>query len=485
MTKYRYLTKPYRHQVLALKKMLRNGFGGALLMEPRTGKSKVVIDWLSILYMQNKVDRALIVCPPNVISVWEDEFNKHCPYEYDIFVWDRNKRIKGGLPEPTKNRLLVVLVNYETFAMPGKKLPSGRRSTTTGRIHHRNEIRRWTTPKTAGVLDESHIIKTSSARTHTTLVSLHRDLPYRAIMTGTVVTKSSRAHDIRNQWQFLNPERFARWETQDEFKNYFGIWKEIPDVPVKVWRKGKNLDELHKLMMQDSFSITRDECFDLPKSDTQVVEVTLSRAAKVYDQMATRMVAEFRQHTAEASYPIVKVLRLAQITGGFITTDKGVVARVGTEKLDAITPYLAQIVEYGERVIVVARFKPELDALYKLCQSFKVPVFQIRGGMKRQQVTLDRKKAEQSKGPLIYVVQPHAAGLGIDLSFASRMMWYSLPTSYVHFRQCSDRIALSRKSTTFTYFLSSGIDQLMYKALQSDGRFLEAIRQDPERLLRA
>ena len=102
MTKYRYLTKPYRHQVLALKKMLRNGFGGALLMEPRTGKSKVVIDWLSILYMQNKVDRALIVCPPNVISVWEDEFKKHCPMSMTFSYGIATKGLRADCLSPLR-----------------------------------------------------------------------------------------------------------------------------------------------------------------------------------------------------------------------------------------------------------------------------------------------------------------------------------------------------------------------------------------------
>ncbi|MGH7954376.1 MAG: helicase-related protein, partial [Gloeomargaritales cyanobacterium] len=217
----------------------------------------------------------------------------------------------------------------------------------------------------------------------------------------------------------------------------------------------------------------------------QRLHVELGHEAKVYDQMATQMVAEIRQYTAEAKIPLVKFLRLAQISGGFVTTDKGKVVRVGTSKIDAVRPHVEQCMENEERIAITARFKPELDALYSMAQKFKVPVFEIRGGMPKGQMRIDKQQAIRHKGPLIYILQPRAASLGIDLSFLSRMMWYSLTNSFVDYSQCCDRIALSRKSTTFTYFLCEGIDTFLYdEMLTGDGQFLQALRQKPERILR-
>lgn len=492
--RYRYRTRPYKHQVLALKKLLSSEYGGGLLMDPRTGKSKVLIDWVSILFLQQKIDRCLIVCPAQMIDfgVWQEQWDKHCPYEYDLYVWDRRARSHGGLPEPNKNRLLVVLVNYEAFSTPGRQLASGRRSTVTGRIKARKEIRRWAASNSAVMgLDESHAIKTSSTKTHTTLVSLRPSFPYRVLLTGTVITKASRPHDIRNQWQFLNPERFISWPTQQDFKDHFGRWSSYQTynkwgdpVTIPVFRCAKNIAELHELIMLDSYSITRDECFDLPAVDEQIISVTLTRSAKIYDQMAREMVAEIRQHTAEASIPLVQLLRLAQISGGFVTTTDNRIVRVGTEKLDMIAPLLEQRLTNGERLAVVARFKSELDALYRLAQSFHVPVFQIRGNMPKGQTRQEKDQAIRHDGPLIYILQPKTASLGIDLAFLSHMIWYSPTTSYVDFTQCCDRIALSRRSTTFTYLLADGIDRLQFEILQSDGQFLQAIQQSPERLFR-
>src|SRR5688572_21975106 len=77
--KYKWKTRPFHHQVAAIKTLLNNGYGGALLMEPRTGKTKVAIDWISILHLAGKVNRVLIFCPVSVMGVWEEQLAMHCP----------------------------------------------------------------------------------------------------------------------------------------------------------------------------------------------------------------------------------------------------------------------------------------------------------------------------------------------------------------------------------------------------------------------
>ena len=89
---YRYKKKPYRHQVAAIKKLLENGWGGALLMEPRTGKTKVVIDYASILHQAGKVNRVLIVGPVVAAGVWKTQLEENCPHKYTFLHWDRRSR---------------------------------------------------------------------------------------------------------------------------------------------------------------------------------------------------------------------------------------------------------------------------------------------------------------------------------------------------------------------------------------------------------
>ena len=105
--KYRFKTKPFRHQVKALRRGMKQDAIG-VLWEPGTGKSKFIVDWACILHLKRGLKRVLIVCPLSVMGVWEDEFNKHSPIPYHIQFLARNtsaiERVDG---------LNVVVVNYD------------------------------------------------------------------------------------------------------------------------------------------------------------------------------------------------------------------------------------------------------------------------------------------------------------------------------------------------------------------------------------
>ena len=223
MRKYPFKTKPYDHQMAALKTALKLK-QCALLMEPRTGKTKVAIDYLSALSLAGKLDRAVIVAPARVLDVWIEEFHTHCPVNYHITTWDAKARKQVLPPVNPAYRLNVILVNYEAFGYGGQMLASGRRSKRTGRFKHREQLLRWVDGKPAAmILDESHKIKSSSSRSSVMIVSMREQFEYRLILTGTPVTKAKRVFDIYMQWKFLNPQRFAEWPTDDAFKHEFGL----------------------------------------------------------------------------------------------------------------------------------------------------------------------------------------------------------------------------------------------------------------------
>lgn len=486
MTKYRWKTKPYAHQVRAVRKLLHNGWGGALLMEPRTGKTKVAIDYLSMLALARKIDRAIVVAPNRVLGVWLDEFLTHSPARVEIQIWDGPARKKGPPRPPTPGYdLSLVILNYEAFGTPGRKTPSGRRSKASGRYKFRKQLAQWLDQKpSAIVLDESHKIKSPSGKAANMVVSMAPMFRYRLLLTGTPVTKAKRAHDIYMQWKFLNPSRFQDLPTVADFKDRYGRW--IDAGGFQKWVGGRNLDELKQRIHRDSFAVTRDECFDLPPRDVQIVSVELDASGRAYDEMAEEMVAMLKDgKITEASIAIVQALRLAQITGGMATSTEGDVVRIGTEKLRALEPLLEDALEHDEKVVIAARFKADMDAIRELARSMGMPVWELRGGMKRRdtdQAIIDFRRHDEAG---VFVMQPAAGSLGIDLSTASRMIWYSLTNSWVDYTQACDRIALSRRSTTFTYLLGQGtVDEVLYQTLQEDGDVGRAILERPESLLR-
>lgn len=529
--KYRWKKTPYHHQVAAVKKLISTGFGGALLMEPRTGKTKVTVDYASILHQAGKVNRVLVFCPVNALGVWRDELKENCPFKYRLTIWNRKTRKRTNLELPRFGDDVIdfLIINYDAVATPGaiiphklqicKKCQKVRQAHTLkikhkfvagplrtfqkhpvtgeikrsrsrgGRFDIKKKLKRWQ-PQLI-VLDESHRIKSPTARKTTMMYSLGPLADYRVIMTGTVVTKKKRIFDIYSQWKFLNPERFGDM-TFSEFKTQYGRWRAMNGW--EKWIRNINEKQLHDLIHQDAFSITREECYDLPKETHQIISVDLEEeeSGRVYDQMAEEMVAKIKSgEITEASIALVQGMRLRQITSGLSKTSpserypRGRLVAVGSEKLRAIRDRLEDLLEMDEKVVIGALWKGDIYRLQQMLKKMRVPVFTIQGGMKEHDREYARTQFPKVTGGAVFIGQPAAAGEAIDLSCASIMQWYSLTPSWVNFRQFSDRIALSDKPTFFEYFLAtSTADEMLYDTLQQDGDLGKYMIRSPERLLR-
>jgi SNF2 family DNA or RNA helicase len=502
--KYRYKTRPYIHQVRALRKLLANGDGGELFCEPRTGKSKIIVDYASVLALKGEVDKVVIVCPARVMDVWVEQFHLHCPMIFHTTVWDARAR-KAGPPPPARGTydLNVVIVNYDAFSTPGRRTKSGRRSRASGRYKVRSVLQKWmhsTRKKTMMVLDESHRIASPSGSAANMIVTMQRDAEYRVLATGTPVTKAKKAHDLYMQYKFRAPERFGDLRTSDDFKNAFGRW--IHDNGYPQWIGPKNQAILQKRIHKTGIVVRREDCFDLPPRQTEIIRVPLTTSASVYDQMAAEMVAkiivtkqqmkdadesEARVHFMEASIRLVQTLRLRQITGGVATTDEGKLIRIGREKIEALRPILEAHVEHDEKLVICGQFRADLAAIERVCRrEFKLPTFVLKGGVSRDQATADLREFKRLDGAGVFVVQPQSGAEGIDLSSAAHIVHYSLTPSFVKYTQMNDRIALSPVSTTYTYLLGQDtVDEVLYDVLQTDGEVTRKILDKPESLIRA
>lgn len=496
MTTYKFKTKPYRHQVAALKKLIDNGWGGALLMEPRTGKTKVCIDYASILHQKGKASRVLIVCPSAIMDVWVDEIKTHCPFPHRITVWDRKGRKKVDLPKFGRDILDFVILNYDAFSIPGKvtgKREDGsvRRSRTRGgRYDLMKSLKAWM-PHVI-ILDESHRIKSASARKSQALKRLGPVAPYRVIATGTAVTKAKRVFDLYAQWKFLNPDSpLVKGHDLASFKERFGKWTMRNGYP--QWLGERNSKTLHKLVHAEAFAVSRDECFDLPPAfPDQIIHVELEESGPVYDQMAEEMVAKIKSgEITEASIKLVQNLRFAQITSGIAKTaptpqyPEGRLVRIGSEKLRVLEDLLTDWFDQEEKLVICARFRGDITSIAKLCRKLKVEPQLLYGGIERTEKTANIKAFREKQGPAAFIMNPQAGSMGIDLRTASTMVWYSLTQSYVDYTQARDRIALSGKANRYVFLLGKGTyDELQYQALQEDEDIVKMVMSSPERLLR-
>jgi SNF2 family DNA or RNA helicase len=504
--RYKFKTKPYRHQVAALKKLMELDGVGALLMEPRTGKTKVAIDFVSMAHQVGQCNRVLVVCPSAIMDVWVDEIATHCPFKYTVTIWDKKGRKKVDLPRFGRDCLDFVIINYDAFSTPGRitKVLTDDKGRRTGVKRSRNRGGRFDMKAAfkawmpdAILLDESHRIKSMTARKSRILHSLGPIARFRIIMTGTAVTKKKRIFDLYSQWKFLNPasrllhgpdgERL----TLKEFKQRFGVWTERNGYP--QWLRERNPKTLHKLLHAESFAVARDECFDLPENFPDVIiRVPLEESASVYDQMAEEMVAMIKSgEVTQASIKLVQNLRFAQITSGLAKTDptpeypEGRTVVIGSEKLRTLQDLLMDLIENEEKVVICARFRADIQRIEKLCKKLKMQSYVLYGGQKREDRTAQIKRFREARGPAAFIMNPQAGSMGIDLRTASTMIWYSMINSFVDYTQARDRIALSGNANRFIFLLGEGTyDELQYETLGDDKALVTMMMASPERLLR-
>ena len=86
---YKFKTKPYAHQLKALEMSWDRPYF-AYFMEMGTGKSKVLIDNISMLYDNGKINGVLIVAPKGVVKNWyEGEIPTHIVdhIDYKCVLW--------------------------------------------------------------------------------------------------------------------------------------------------------------------------------------------------------------------------------------------------------------------------------------------------------------------------------------------------------------------------------------------------------------
>ena len=191
---YKFKTKPYKHQLTALEKSW-NKENYAYFMEMGTGKTKVLIDNLAMLYDKGKIDGALIIAPKGVVKTWhEQELPTHLPnhIEHKSILWQSNitKSKQEELDSLFENEmsLHILVMNVEAF------------STDKGRKFAGKFV---TSHNTLMAVDESTTIKTPTAQRTKNIIAVGKHAKYRRIMTGSPITKNPL--DLYSQCEFLDP----------------------------------------------------------------------------------------------------------------------------------------------------------------------------------------------------------------------------------------------------------------------------------------
>lgn len=457
---------PYRHQIEAYEYAcglfglphsgaMRSG-GCALLMEMGTGKTITSIAITGALVRAGRIRRVLIVAPLSILGVWEEEFQKFAAFPYALAVLTGpGSRKLDTLRHMTGAVLQVVVVNYESAWRMEKDLAAWRPDLI--------------------IADEGHKIKTHNIAASKAMHRLGAKAGYRLLLTGTVIT--NKAIDVFSQFKFVNPAIFG--QSFYAFRNrYFDMVGYGNHTPVlKKSMEAELTEKLHSI----SFRATKAECLDLPETTDVIRQVELEPAAlRVYRGLVKESYAELSSGEVTAPNILTRLLRLSQLTGGFIGNDEtAAVEQISAAKLSALEDILDGAAAEGKKLVILARFIPEIRAICKLLEKRGLRYSYITGEVKNREEQVSA--FQNDPAVMAFVGQIATAGLGITLTAASTMVFYSLDYSMSNFEQTKARIHRvgQRMPCTCLYLVARGtVDEKVLQALKDKADLARTLVDD-------
>ena len=425
-------------------------------MEMGTGKSLTTIAVAGRLFLESKVERMLIVAPLSILGVWQEEFRKFADFEYSLVILNggESKKIEKLRQMPTSG-LQVAVINYESAWRLEKELVA------------------WDADLI--VCDEGHKIKTHNIAASKCMHRLGAKARYRMLLTGTIIT--NKAIDVFSPYKFLNPAVFGN--SFYAFRNrYFDMTGYGNHTPVL---KANMADELTRRIHSIAFRATKAECLDLPETTEIVQRVELeSQAKQLYQQLVRDSYAPIKGGEITAANVLTRLLRLSQLTGGFLRGDEtDRVERVSSAKLDALSDIVDSAAQDGGKLVIIARFLPEIEAITAMLERKAIGYSLITGAVKDRDEQVRRFQTDSDV--TVFVGQIATAGLGITLTAADKMVFYSLDYSMSNFEQTKARIHRvgQRNPCTYLYLVAEGtVDGKVFNALRDKADLAKSLIDD-------
>ncbi len=456
---YKFRTKPYEHQLKALKKS-HNKELFAYFMEMGTGKSKVLIDNVSMLYDKGKINGLLLVAPKGVYKNWFDsEIPTHMVKHIDkkMVLWQANitksqQQKLDTLFEPGED-LHIIIMNVDAF------------STSKGVEFAAKFLR---CHRTLMAVDESTTIKNPDAKRSKHICSLGRYAKYKRILTGSPVTKSPL--DLYKQCEFLG-EGLLDFTSYYAFRTRYAILKTMnfgshsAKVPVGY----KNLQELSDKIALFSDRVLKEDCLDLPDYTYQKRIIQLSKEQqKIYDQMKNVALAQMDGKLMTTSTALVQLMRLQQITCGHFKADDGTIKFI---KNDRISTLLDILEEVEGKAIIWAHWRQDIEAIVKaLEKKYPGEIVTYYGSTSTEDRAKAIKAIQDPNSKVRFLVgTPQTGGYGITLTEANVMIYYSNGYDLEKRTQSEariNRIGQKRKMTYIDIICEKTVDERIVKALR-------------------
>ena len=461
---YKYKLKPFDHQTESLEcGWDRAEFG--YFMEMGTGKSKVLIDNMGMLYQGGRLDFALVIAPKGVYRNWvakeiPEHMSDDVPHRVIRWVSGPNKKQKEEMRsvQDKFDGLTIFVMNVESF--------SSLKGQTAGA---------WMAKMFGGnglvAIDESTTIKNHKAKRTKSLMKIAAQFKYRRLLTGSPVTKSPM--DIYSQTEFLRPGLLG-YESYYAFQGRYAVTQRraMGSQSFQQIVGFKNLGELTQNIDRFSFRVLKKDCLDLPEKIYTVRYVTLTdEQAKMYSLLQEQAMLLFDDgEMVSAPAVITQMLRIQQVMSGHLKTDDGEMKYFPSRRMDALEEITE---EHQGKAIIWSRFRYDIIQITEMLnkkygKGSAASYFGDTSDDDRATAVLNFQNPDH---PLrFFVGNPATAGYGLTLTEANLVVYYANDFNLETRIQSEDRAHRIGQKNNVTYvdLISEGtLDEKIVESLRN------------------
>lgn len=433
----------YPHQIECRDFVVKNG-SGAIFADVGCGKTVMTLSIFEAL----KAKCMLVICPLSIIdNAWGGDIER-----FTDFKWCN---LRKGYEKAD-----IYVTNYESCL--GDKFLKLLTLVKPDMI----------------VLDESVRIKDPKAMTTKSILKHAHHAKHRVILSGCPAPNTMT--EYWSQMMFVDKRIFHNsfyafrntyfhlqrgeqtmpamtFMTKDQYKNIFG-------KGFKYAITTQSKEKLIRQMQPWAIWIKKEDCLKLPEEVDLSRSIILSKEErKAYNDMQKHLVAIIEQEAIAATNALSKIVKLREITSGFLINYEGKLQSFGNSKINELKDVLEELGD--KQAIIWVNFQHEVDRLIKELGKDKCAEVHGRIDDKNTQIK------DFTSGVKQYLIaNPASASEGLNLQNCDTQIFFSLSYSYADYYQCRGRTHRSGQKNKCVYIhliAKDSIDETIMEVLNN------------------
>ena len=419
--------KLYPHQIAAV--MYMNEVKRVLIAHDMgLGKTLEAIAFVEM----NSFKKVFVITPNSLKFNFFNEVEKFTNSKVHILNWRHNKFSL----EDSK----YIIVNYDFFRNKQKDFEKKWEKVNINKID-------------VLILDEAQKIKNSKTNTYKNFKRTFKDkifngFPYRIYLTGTPAP--NRAYELYNILHDISPLEF---KTKEQFYRYYcGMVYDQENG----WGYQKldidHFDELYNNIQPYIHRKKKEDVLNLPEKVYQ--KIILEMSSSEYDAYL-----DIEEDAADDFLfisnlnPLTKLLYLRQYTSHL--------------KYESTIEMIDNILEYGEKIVIVDIFKKTIISLYEKYKN--IAVLHTGDATPEERNEMIKQFQDPNSEIKLFFATIQTANYGLTLTAASKLILLTLPFSAGRYDQVTDRLhRIGQKNTVNIYIMTykNTIDEYTYDSVE-------------------